>query len=150
MCPDVGGAYIRGKRLGEASPFPPFLSLIQGRISDFKLGGALKKNAPSGGRRDILGVFRVENHDFTPKNLIFFNGGGRREIVLGISCEKSRFYAKKYIFVKNIVTVGCACYIYNTCALSKHIGNMCMTGADPGGRTRRARPLKLTKIYFLA
>ena len=42
--------------------------LIQGRIQDFKLGGALKKFAPSGGRREIFG---------------------------GISCEKSRFYAKK-------------------------------------------------------
>jgi hypothetical protein len=51
-----------------------------------------------------------------------------------------------YLFRQNIVTVGCACYIYNTCALSKHIGNMCMTGADSGGRTRRARPLKLKKI----
>jgi hypothetical protein len=45
---------------------------MQGRIQDFKLGGAhLKKIAPS---------------------------GGRREIVLGISCEKSRFYAKKSYF----------------------------------------------------
>ena len=41
----------------------------QGRIQDFKLGGgALKKIAPS---------------------------GGRREKFWGISCEKSRFYAKK-------------------------------------------------------
>jgi hypothetical protein len=42
----------------------------QGRIQDFKLGGggAFKKIAPS---------------------------GGRREIFLGISCENSRFYAKK-------------------------------------------------------
>jgi hypothetical protein len=81
----------------------------QGRIQDFKLGGgALKKIAPSGGRREIVlsisceksrfyanksyffpiaeggakmfGVFRVTNHDFTPKNHIFsnFRGGGRR------------------------------------------------------------------------
>ena len=71
-------------------------------------GGALKENAPSGGRREkfwgisceksrfyakksdffpmeeggakIFGVFRVENHDFTPKNHIFsnFRGGARR------------------------------------------------------------------------
>ena len=44
---------------------------IQGRIQDFKLGGgggALKKIAPS---------------------------GGRREKFWGISCEKTRFYAKK-------------------------------------------------------
>ena len=46
---------------------------IQGRIQDFKLGGggALKKIAPS---------------------------GGRRENFWGISCEKSRFYAKKSYF----------------------------------------------------
>ena len=46
----------------------------------------------------IFGVFRVKKHDFTPKNHIFFNCGGRREILLGISCEKSRFYAKNHIF----------------------------------------------------
>ena len=44
------------------------MCLIQGRIQDFKLeGGALKK---------FLGVFRVKNHDFTPKNLIFSNFRG--------------------------------------------------------------------------
>ena len=44
----------------------------QGRIQDFKLGGAhLKKIAPS---------------------------GGRREHFWGISCEKSRFYGKKSYF----------------------------------------------------
>ena len=47
----------------------------QGRIQDFKLGwgggGALKQIAPS---------------------------GGRRENCWGISCEKSRFYAKKSHF----------------------------------------------------
>ena len=49
--------------------------VLQGRIQYFKLGGggggALKKIAPSGGRRENLG---------------------------GISCEKSRFYAKKSYF----------------------------------------------------
>jgi hypothetical protein len=41
---------------------------------------ALKKIAPSGGKREILGVFRVKYHDFTPKNHIFsnFRGGARR------------------------------------------------------------------------
>ena len=78
----------------------------QGRIQDFKLGGALKKIAPSGGRREhfwgyfvwkitilrqkiiffpiaegdanIFGVFRMKNHDFTSTNHIFsnFRGGG--------------------------------------------------------------------------
>jgi hypothetical protein len=40
-------------------------------MQDFKLGGALKQIAPS---------------------------GGRREHIWGISCEKSRFYAKKSYF----------------------------------------------------
>ena len=48
------------------------MRILQGRIQDFKLGGrALKKIAPS---------------------------GGRRENCWGISCEKSRFYAKKSYF----------------------------------------------------
>ena len=56
-----------------------FMFNDQGRIQDFKLGeGALKKIAPSGGRREHFGVFRVKNHDFTPKNHIFSNCGGRR------------------------------------------------------------------------
>ena len=46
----------------------------------------------------MFGVFRVKNHDFTPKNHIFSNCEGRRENVWGISCEKSRFYAKQ-IFI---------------------------------------------------
>jgi hypothetical protein len=53
---------------------------IQGRIQNFKLGGRIKKIAPSGGSRENFGVFRVKNHDFTPKNHIFshFRGGARR------------------------------------------------------------------------
>jgi hypothetical protein len=43
----------------------------QERIQGFKLGGAVKKIAPS---------------------------GGKREIFWGISCEKSRLYAKKSAF----------------------------------------------------
>jgi hypothetical protein len=48
---------------------------VQVRIQDFKLGegGALKTIAPS---------------------------GGRREHFWGISCEKSRFYAKKSYFLQ--------------------------------------------------
>jgi hypothetical protein len=46
----------------------------------------------------ILGVFRVKNHYFTPKNHSFYNYGGRREKFWGISCKKSRFYAKKTFF----------------------------------------------------
>ena len=72
---------------------------IQGRIQDFKLGGAhLKKLRRVKGGAKIFGVFRVKNHDFIPKNLIFSNCGGRRENFWGILCEKSRFYAKKSYF----------------------------------------------------
>ena len=70
-----------------------------GRIQDFKLGGAhLKKLRRAEGGAKTFGVFRVKNHDFTPKNHIFSNCGGRREHFWGISCEKSRFYAKKSYF----------------------------------------------------
>ena len=37
----------------------------QGRIQDFKLGGALKKKSRLGAK--IFGVFRVKNHDFMQK-----------------------------------------------------------------------------------
>jgi hypothetical protein len=77
----------------------PLTWLIQGRIQDFKLGGAhLEKLRRVEGGAKMFGVFRVKNHDFTPKNHIFPNCGGRRENFGGISCEKSRFYAKKSIF----------------------------------------------------
>ena len=52
----------------------------QGRIQDFKLGGAhLKKLRRAEGGAKFVGVFRVKNHDFTPKNHMFsnFKGGGR-------------------------------------------------------------------------
>ena len=43
---------------------------MQGRIQDFKLGGERLKF--------FWGVFRVKNHDFTPKNHIFSNFRGAR------------------------------------------------------------------------
>ena len=48
-----------------------FFCIHQGRMQNFKLGAHLKKTASS---------------------------GGRRENCWGISCEKSRFYAKKSYF----------------------------------------------------
>ena len=81
-----------------------FLSLIhilpiQRRIQVFKLGRAhLKKLRRAEGGAKIFGVFRVKNYDFTPKNHIFSNCRGRCENFWGISCEKSRFYAKKSYF----------------------------------------------------
>ena len=48
------------------------LYIKQGRIQDFKLGGAhLKKLRRAEGGAKMFGVFRVKNHDFTPK-IIFF------------------------------------------------------------------------------
>ena len=59
-------------------------------------GGAhLKKLRRAEGGAKIFGVFRVKNHDFTPKKSHLSNFRGAREIFWGISCEKSRFYAKK-------------------------------------------------------
>jgi hypothetical protein len=47
---------------------------IQGRIQDFKLEGAHLKNlSRAEGATKVFGVFRVKNHDFTPKNHIFSN-----------------------------------------------------------------------------
>ena len=56
--------------------------IVQGRIQDCKLGvGAnFKKLRRAEGGAKNVGVFRVKNHYFMPKNLIFSNlwGGGRR------------------------------------------------------------------------
>ena len=47
---------------------------IQGQIQDFKIGGVhLKKLRRAEGGAKIFGVFRVKNHNFTPKNYIFSN-----------------------------------------------------------------------------
>jgi hypothetical protein len=77
------------------------------------------------GGAKIFGVFRVKNHDFTPKNHIFTNCGGRRENFWGISCEKSRFYAKKIIFLP------------------------ILGGRAPGARPESAPGLHLFQIQYL-
>ena len=84
----------------EICPSSIAFCVFQRRIPDFKLGGGahLKKMRRAEGGAKIFGIFRVKNHDFTPKNHIFSNCGGRCEHFWGISCEKSRFYAKKIIF----------------------------------------------------
>ena len=67
----------------------------------FQVRGAhLKKLRRAEGGAKFFGVFRVKNHDFTLKNHIFSNCGGRRENFWGISCEKSRFYAKKSYIIQ--------------------------------------------------
>ena len=92
-------------------PSPPpyaYRNQHQGRIQDFKLGGThLKKLGRAEEGANILGVFRVKNHYFTPKNHSFYNHGGRREKCWGISCEKSRFYAKKTYFFSNFRGGAC-------------------------------------------
>ena len=44
--------------------------------------------------------------------------GGRRENCWGISCEKSRFYAKKIIFFP--ILGGCALEGYDICSILLH------------------------------
>jgi hypothetical protein len=58
---------------------------MQGRIQDFKLGGGahLKKLRRAEGGAKIFGVFRVKNHDFTPKNHIFPGAPGARPPKIG-------------------------------------------------------------------
>jgi hypothetical protein len=77
----------------------------------FKVRGAhLKKMRRAEGGANIFWVFRVKNHDFTPKNYIFSNCGGRREHFGGISCDKSQFCAKKSYFFPILggARAGCA------------------------------------------
>jgi hypothetical protein len=71
---------------------------IQGRIQDFKLGGALKKLHRAEGGAKNFGVFRVKNHDFTPKNYMFSNCGGRREIFGVFRAKNHDFTPKNHIF----------------------------------------------------
>jgi hypothetical protein len=73
---------------------------LQGRIQDFKLGGAhLKKLRRAEGGTKIFGVFRVKNHDFTPKNHIFPILGGAREIL-------GAFHVHNHDFPKSTDTFG--------------------------------------------
>ena len=76
---------------------------LQGRIQDFKLGGggwgggARNKIAPSGA--NIFWVFRVKNHDFTPKkskNFAIAEGGTN---IFGVFRVKNHdFMPKNHIF----------------------------------------------------
>ena len=76
-------------------------TVIAGADPGFQVrGGAhLKKLRRAEGGAKILGVFRVKNHDFTQKNRIFSNCGGRREKFWGIACEKiTIIHQKNHIF----------------------------------------------------
>ena len=72
----------------------------QGRIQDFKLGGgALKKIAPSGGMREnFWGISCEKSRFYAKKSYLFPILGGDARNFWGNSCEKSRFYAKKSYF----------------------------------------------------
>jgi hypothetical protein len=61
-------------------------------------GGALKKIAPSGGRRENCWGISCEKSRFYAKKSYFFQLRREARKFLGISCEKSRFYAKKSYF----------------------------------------------------
>ena len=61
-------------------------------------GGALKKIAPSRGRRENFWGISCEKSRFYAKKSYFSNFRGGARNFWGISCEKSRFYAKKIIF----------------------------------------------------
>ena len=74
---------------------------IQGRIQDFKLGGEgahLKKLRRAEGGAKIFGVFRVKNHDFTPKKSYFSNFRGAREIFGVFHVKNHDFTPKKSYF----------------------------------------------------
>ena len=70
---------------------------MQGRIQDFKLGGGvhLKKLHRAEGGANIFGVFRVKNHDFTPKNHIFPILGGACKIFGVFHVKNHDFTPKK-------------------------------------------------------
>ena len=75
------------------------VNCMQGRIQDFKLGGAHLKNLrrAEGGAKFVL-VFRVKNHDFTPKNHIFSNCGGKLENFGVFRVKNHDFMPKNHIF----------------------------------------------------
>jgi hypothetical protein len=79
-----------------------FTYTMQGRIQDFKLGGAhLKKLRRAEGSAKIFGVFRVKNHDFTPKNHIFPILKGAREIFGVFHVKNHDFTPKKNLIFTN-------------------------------------------------
>jgi len=63
----------------------------QGRIQDCKLGGThLKKLGRAEGGAKIVGVFRVKNHDYTPKKSYF----------LQFTCVYCVYFCVNYDFVR--------------------------------------------------
>jgi hypothetical protein len=76
--------------------FEPFIHILQYFVLQLsQVRGAHLKNCAlaEGGAKNVR-VFRVKKHDFTPKNHILSNCGGRREKCWGISCENHDFTPK--------------------------------------------------------
>ena len=72
------------------------LTVSSGADPGFQVrGGAVKQIAPSGGRRENFWGISCEKSRFYAKKLYFSNFRGGARNFWGISCEKSRFYAKK-------------------------------------------------------
>jgi hypothetical protein len=61
------------------------------------------------GGAKIFGVFRVKNHDFTPKNHIFPILGGAREIFGVFHVKNHDFTQKKIIFLPILGGAGAGC-----------------------------------------
>jgi hypothetical protein len=74
---------------------------LQGRIQDFKLGGGggLKKIGPCGGRREnCWGISCEKSRFFAKKNHIFSNCGGRRQNFGVFRVKNHDFSLKKSYF----------------------------------------------------
>jgi lipoprotein NlpI len=61
-------------------------------------GGVLKKIVPRGGRREIVGVFRVKNYDFTQTNHIFPIAEEGANIFGVFRVKNHNFTPKNHIF----------------------------------------------------
>ena len=74
--------------------------LLSGADREFQVsGGALKKIAPSGGRRENFGGISCEKSRFYAKNLYFSNFRGRRAKFLGyFMCKITVLRQKNHIF----------------------------------------------------
>jgi hypothetical protein len=76
---------------------------MQGRIQDFKLGGAhLKKSRRAEGGAKNFGVFRVKNHDFTTNKIVFFPITEGSAKIVGVFHVKNHDFTPKHHIFSNI------------------------------------------------
>ena len=87
--------------------FIHWLCWVQGRIQNFKLGGALRKIAASRGRRENFLGISCEKSRFYAKKSYFFQLPREARKFWGISCEKSRFYANFFSPILGGARAGC-------------------------------------------